>query len=214
MSPRASSLLLPALALLAAGAFLAAAHLHLPGPRLLTKALPAALLAVWVWRAAPPGRVQRWMVLGLGLGALGDLLLEWPGDLFVPGLLAFLLAHLAYLRGFLTGTRRPAWAGLLGAAAYGAALLGLLLTRGHLGELRLPVLVYGAVITLMLWRALAVGGLAAWGAALFVLSDSLIALDRFLTPLPARDLAVDGLYWLGQAWLACWAIRGGRIPTS
>ncbi|EYB67969.1 hypothetical protein DEIPH_ctg030orf0005 [Deinococcus phoenicis] len=204
----------PALALLAAGLFLLAAQLQLPGLRLLTKALPAALLAVWVWRAAPPGLVRRWLALGLGLGALGDLLLEWPGDLFVPGLLAFLLAHLAYLRGFLTGTRRPAWGGLLGAAAYGAALLGLLVARGQLGELRSPVLIYGIVITLMLWRALAVGGLAVWGAALFVLSDSLIAVDRFVTPLPARDLAVNGLYWLGQGGLACWAIRGGRRPTS
>ena len=64
---------------------------------------PLATLLV-IAHAWPRGRAQpvprRWVLLGLALSLCGDVALLWPERGFLPGLLSFLLAHLAYLRAF------------------------------------------------------------------------------------------------------------------
>jgi len=172
------------------------------------KGLPVLAMLLWL-RQAPPGRYRRWISLGLLASLAGDLLLQWPADLFVFGLGAFLLAHLAYLRAYLSDCQRPAWLALLLAAGCGTAIFALL-ASGGLGDLLLPVALYALAISAMLWRALARLGqahlpsrstnLAAAGAALFVLSDSLIGINRFVQPFSAAPLAIMASYWLGQ-WL-------------
>ena len=89
-------------------------------------------------RAAPAGAYRRWIAIGLGLSLLGDLLLEWPADLFVFGLSAFLLAHLAYLAAYLGDTRRLAPFDLL-IAATAAGGMFFVLSRAGLGTLLAPV---------------------------------------------------------------------------
>lgn len=184
---------------------------------LFSKPLPVLALLGWL-RSAPGTPLRRWISLGLLCSLLGDVLLAWPQDLFVFGLAAFLCAHLAYLRAFTRDCRRPAWIALFGALLIGASLFALLLRAG-LGELLLPVLVYSLTIAAMLWRALARLGeaalarasvwLGATGALLFVLSDSLIGIDRFVTPLPAAPYLILLSYWLGQTAIAsvCFADR-------
>ncbi len=84
---------------------------------------------------------------------VGDVLLAWPGDLFVFGLGAFLVAHLAYLKAYLRDCRRLAllpWFWPSGSAR----LLGILIAH-DLGPVLVPVIVYGLAISAMLWRALA-----------------------------------------------------------
>lgn len=171
------------------------------------KPLPILALAAWQARARDEARAG-WVALGLSLSALGDVLLEWPADLFVPGLVAFLCGHLAYVAAF-TG-RAPVLAPLraLPFLAFGAGMF--LFLRPGLGELALPVAAYVAVICTMAWRAAATVGrippvasaLAVGGALTFVASDSLIALDRFWTPIPGASWAIMATYWLGQAGIA------------
>lgn len=164
-------------------------------------AKPVPVLTLMFWLAsAPSGVYRRWLMIGLGFSVLGDLALAWPTDLFVIGLAAFFCAHLAYLRAYLDRTRESAPGALLVAAACGMGLFGLLAWNG-LGDLLIPVAAYALVISAMLWRALACGGLAAIGAAAFVLSDSLIGIDRFISPFAAAPYLIILLYWLGQ-----WAI--------
>lgn len=175
---------------------------------LLSKGIPVIALLLWL-RQAPPDTYRRWISAGLLCSLAGDLLLQWPNDLFVFGLGAFLLAHLAYLRAYLSDCRQPAWLALILAALTGAGVFTLL-TRADLGALLLPVACYALAISAMLWRALARLGeahltsrsarLAALGAALFVLSDSLIGINRFVAPFAAAPLAIMLSYWLGQ-WL-------------
>jgi uncharacterized membrane protein YhhN len=62
--------------------------------------------------------------------------------------------------------------------------------------------------------------LAAVGAILFGLSDTLIAIERFRTPLPGAPFAIIVLYWAGQAGIAASApcarrpIRPGTDPQA
>ncbi|QHF27998.1 lysoplasmalogenase [Pseudomonas sp. R32] len=174
---------------------------------LAVKPIPVLALICWL-SSAEPTAYRRWIIIGLGFSLLGDILLAVPGDLFVFGLAAFLCAHLAYLRGYLGENRQLAPAALLGSAIVGAALLGLLISSG-LGELLIPVSVYALAISAMLWRALACGGLAALGALAFVFSDSLIGIDRFVSPFAAAQYLIILTYWLGQ-----WAIAASAYTRQ
>ena len=96
-----------------AGALLAAADpgqgwrwLHWCG-----KPLATALIFVLAWRARPAqsGRYRRWILAGIACSLLGDVLLMLPGDLFVPGLVAFLCGHLCFIAAFLGDSRCCCW---------------------------------------------------------------------------------------------------------
>jgi len=184
---------------------------------LLTKGIPVIALLLWL-RQAPLGTYRRWIGIGLVFSLAGDILLDWPGDLFVFGLGAFLLGHLAYLRAYCSDSRQPALPALLLALIAGGAMFAILASSG-LGELLIPVACYATAISLMLWRALARIGhpqlqprstwLAAGGAALFVLSDSLIGVDRFVASFDAAPYAIILTYWLGQ-----WGIAASVFDRS
>jgi alkenylglycerophosphocholine/alkenylglycerophosphoethanolamine hydrolase len=177
---------------------------------LITKGIPVIALLLWL-RQAPADTYRRWIGIGLLCSLAGDILLDWPGDLFVFGLGAFLLGHLAYLRAYCADTRRPALPALLLALGAGGAMFAVLAGSG-LGPMLIPVACYALVISLMLWRALARLGnpelrprstyLAAGGAALFVLSDSLIGIDRFVASFTAAPYAIIISYWAGQWGIA------------
>ena len=71
----------------------------------------------------------------------------------------------------------------------------------------MPVLVYCAVITLMLFTALGVNSPAIrLGAILFVLSDVFVARQRFVAPGHLNPLVGLPLYYAGQ-YLLAWALR-------
>lgn len=193
------------LALMGAATYLYGLTVHASLLCLLVKPMPVLALLGWL-HDAPPGEYRRWISLGLMFSLVGDVLLAWPGDLFVFGLGAFLLAHLAYLKAYLSDCRRPALLPLALALGIGAVLLGILVSNG-LGPLLLPVIVYGLAISAMLWRALARLGtdvprrsawLAAAGALAFVFSDSLIGINRFVAPFHAAPYLIIVSYWLGQ----------------
>ena len=202
------------LALMGAATFMYGLSVHATLLCLLVKPMPVLALLGWL-HDAPPGEYRRWISLGLIFSLGGDVLLAWPGDLFVFGLGAFLLAHLAYLKAYLSDCRRPALVPLAAALFIGALLLGILVSNG-LGPLLVPVIVYGLVISAMLWRALARLGtevpkrsalLAAAGALGFVFSDSLIGINRFVAPFHAAPYLIIISYWLGQ-----WGITASAFP--
>jgi len=204
------------LALMGAATYLYGLVMHATLLCLLVKPMPVLALLGWL-HDAPPSEYRRWISLGLIFSLVGDVLLAWPGDLFVFGLGAFLLAHLAYLKAYLSDCRRPALLPLTLALGIGAVLLGILVSSG-LGPLLVPVIVYGLVISAMLWRALARLGteapkrsawLAAAGALAFVFSDSLIGINRFVAPFHAAPYLIIVSYWLGQ-----WGITASAFPQK
>ncbi|WP_426701746.1 lysoplasmalogenase [Rhodanobacter sp. Col0626] len=203
-----------------AGALLAASYpgqgwvwLHWFG-----KPLATALIFVLAWRAQPAQspRYRRWILLGIACSLLGDVLLMLPGDLFVPGLVAFLLGHLCFITAFLGDSgfaARPFL--LLASLGYGAVNLSLLWPSIG-APLRVPVMVYVVVLACMGGQALvrarifALRGdaqapaarLAALGALMFMLSDSLLAWNRFHGAIPLASLWVLSAYYLALWWIA------------
>lgn len=207
---------LPWLAALSAALAIASAGwaLNLPWLNFTFKPLTTALLIAWAWPRGA-GEAQRPCVLaGLAMSWLGDVALMWPERGFLPGLVSFLLAHLAYLVAFTRGTRWLAWPQAGAAYAAVAALVLALLWRGVPAALRAPVAVYVLALAGMAaqaasqWRSrqgTPSAGLAlraAAGGALFMLSDALLATNRFATPLPAASLWVLSSYWCAQGLIA------------
>ncbi len=162
------------------------------------------------------GRYGWGIALGLVFSLAGDVFLMLPKDRFREGLASFLVAHLCYIAAFTSGT------GFLSAplpfviwGALGLLLLGYL-WPGVPTRLRLPVLLYVLVLLSMAAQAGAramrlsdpASLLAAAGAALFVASDALLAIDRFRTPFRSSRAAVLSTYFLAQ-WLIALSVRTG-----
>jgi len=154
---------------------------------------------------------RRWLLAGLWLSLAGDVALLWPKEGFLPGLVSFLLAHLAYLVAFTRRVRFGAWWPAFAAYALVAGGILSLLWPGVPAGLRLPVLAYVACLAAMaaqaavLWRrGTARGGVLALGGAMFVASDALLATNRFAGPLPLSSLWILMTYWTAQWCIASW----------
>jgi alkenylglycerophosphocholine hydrolase len=188
----------------------------LPALCLAVKPFPALALAAWVARRCPR-LLGRLTATGLVLSAVGDVVLEI--GFFLPGLLAFLAAHLAYVGAFLTADHRAALGRAVPFLAWGAGAFALL--RPGLATMAVPVAVYVAVISAMMWRAAArvgspgtpalAGTLGFAGAVAFGASDTLIAFNRFAAPIPGVRWPITILYWLGQSGIAASAVLGCGI---
>ena len=149
------------------------------------------------------------LLLGAALLAslVGDVFLMLPGNWFIPGLAAFLVAHLFYLALFRLGQTwfpsRPALALCLG---FGALMLvGLWSGLGDVG-LKVAVAVYVVAIGLMAAQAVgrasnlgdASARAVAAGAVVFMASDSLIAVNRFVSTIPYAPLWILATYYTAQ----------------
>jgi uncharacterized membrane protein YhhN len=164
-----------------------------------------ALIGVALTLAPSSAEAQRWFVFALAFGLLGDIFLMLPRNLFLAGLTAFLVGHVAYVAGFhalgvpwIVVALYGGLALLFGAVLVPAVVIGLI---GH-GKRALipPVLLYSLVITAMLGSALASGRpLAAIGGVLFYASDTMIGYNRFVVQRAWLPLAIIVTYHLGQA---------------
>jgi len=179
------------------------------------------LLTVWWTESAVSPRYQRWMAVGMAFSLAGDVFLMLPQDAFVQGLVSFLLAHLCFIVALLTDSRfaeRPL--GMLACVAYGAFNLWALWPSLP-DPLHVPVVVYVLVLACMGGQAVvrarlhamdAVVGSAQWsmaGALLFMLSDTLLAWDRFRFVIPLSGLWVLATYY-AALWCLARSVRGSR----
>jgi uncharacterized membrane protein YhhN len=183
----------------------------------LTTVLIAVLAATA--RGAADDRYRGHVVAGLVFSLAGDVFLMLPGDWFVPGLASFLVAHLCYIAAFTRGGWRASPALAVACGSYLMVLMWWLLPQA--GEVRVPVAVYGVVICAMAWQALerrealrtASATLAALGAVLFVVSDTALAVNRFVAPFWLAPLAVMGTYVPAQ-WLIALSVDQAPTPTG
>jgi uncharacterized membrane protein YhhN len=146
-------------------------------------------------------------VVALVFSLIGDVALMLPGDRLVVGLGAFLVGHVAYVVGF---ALRDGGASDYGVGAafvaiptivLGARFVRALRRSGH-DDLTVPVIAYVLAIAAMVASAIAVGNAyAIAGAALFFVSDSLIAEQRFVRPRRAVPVLIMVTYHLAQAGL-------------
>ena len=185
------------------------------------KPLTTLLIIAFAWPRGADAPKQRTLVrIGLILSLVGDVFLLWPKEGFLPGLVAFLLAHLAYIAAFCVPVRLAAkpWV-FVGYGLVAAAILSAL-WPGVPGALRAPVVAYVVCLATMAaqalvrWRSSAAANapdvslarLAALGGVLFMASDSLLAINKFGAPLPLSSLWILLTYWLAQ-WCIASALR-------
>ena len=162
-------------------------------------------------RAYSTGAMTRFDVLliaALVFSMGGDVFLMLPGNTFIPGLASFLVAHIFYIALFRQGqTWFPNKRALVGVLAVGAVMYSIV--WGGLGNdavLKIAVAAYVTVISLMAAQAIGRAGVigdtaahrVALGACIFMVSDSLIAINKFVTPLALSSLWILATYYVAQ----------------
>ncbi|MBC8311714.1 MAG: lysoplasmalogenase [Candidatus Marinimicrobia bacterium] len=174
------------------------------------KPLTTILIIVLAYTLEPTYSVlyKNLLIVGLIFSLLGDIFLM-SERFFLPGLISFLITHLLYIGIFKLETAiiNLAWIGIPLIIVGGVFYKYL---YSHLGDLKIPVLIYLSVIVLMGWQAIQLN--AYWGAAstllamvgsiLFMISDASLALNRFVKPLPQAQFIVLGTYYLAQWCIA------------
>jgi uncharacterized membrane protein YhhN len=186
--------------------WVAVRHQHKPVEYVFKPLTLVALTATAVALDPHDPTVRAWFVVALVLSLAGDVFLMLPGDLFVPGLASFLLAHLAYVVGLVSDGLDPAGV-LVGVLVVGGAfaLVGTRLIAGvrrNEPALAPPVLAYMGVISAMLVCAIGTGRpLAIAGAVLFYASDALIGWTRFVGGHDWGGVAIMVTYHVGQILL-------------
>ena len=158
---------------------------------------------------------QSLIIGGLVFSLAGDVFLMLPQDRFIPGLFSFLVAHLMYIAAFtgLSGLHNSN--GWLFVPFLLLTVVMLALLWKGLGKLRIYVIAYMLIISTMGWQAtefwFRTGSTAALlamvGAIFFLLSDSLLAIERFRTKFAASSLLVLSTYYIGQLLIA-WSVIG------
>ncbi len=182
------------------------------------KALPM-LLAAWALLVSLPARVGVPMAIGFAFSAAGDAFLAVDRQAWLLHALAsFLVTQLAYSAAFLHHAvpLRERLAPRLAAVGFGAAMLAWM--WDGLGDFRVPVTVYVAVLVSMTVLAAGVGagiGRVFVGAALFMLADSLIGVNRFVTEFEHAERIIVAIYTTGQYLIFTGALAVyGRPPAG
>ncbi len=177
----------------------------------------AVMLALffWLWTSTGLNGPLLWFGLGILLSLLGDMLLTISLDgLFLAGLVAFLLAHAAYVIGFNIPVPGMSVWGIALAVIIGVGgarvirrIIDPLAAKGQ-GHMRMPILVYSIMISLLVlsamlkltdvnWKAEA-ALLVSAGAFLFYISDIILAWNKFVAPVPYGRIYNIAAYHLGQ----------------
>ena len=196
---------------LESGALATVAALGLMDGYMIFKPLTMVFAIVFaVVRATSKGATARFnalLIAALVFSLVGDVFLMLPGNYFIPGLASFLVAHLFYIALFCQGQKLfPSKRALLAVLTVGGVMYAIVL--GGLGDpvLKIAVAAYVSVIALMaaqaIGRATVKGdGAARWvavGACIFMVSDSLIAINKFVTPVALSSLWILGTYYAAQ----------------
>lgn len=163
--------------------------------------------------------VSKWVLFALLFSLAGDVLLmfqEKNSVFFLLGLSAFLIAHIFYIIFYnsiwIKEKVKNNYFLVAVVLVYYVALISILLP--YLGDMKIPVLVYGFVISWMLMMALNMlfirnkqaGQWMVTGAFLFVLSDSLLAINKFYQPFESAGVLIMLTYGIAQFFIVQGAI--------
>lgn len=169
----------------------------------------------------------RYLGIGLILSSFGDIFLEMDDemglDLFIPGLISFLCAHLVYIYALREPFAKlfPLIGVVVGAYMY--AVLGKLIPAAE-PDLRIPVAVYGTAIGTMAFLAINRAFSAKYtmtsklfallGALTFVASDTVLAFNKFYSPIADAKTIVMLTYYAGQTLIAASCIESDKLKPK
>lgn len=203
---------------LAASAFLVLMAMDMAGiGRTVLKAIPVSTLMVLMFRDIR-GFARICLVGALICSVCGDILLDLPyTNLFIFGLVAFLAGHLFYTVLFFRYAKRPDRSGkviIAGLMLFAGVMIWIF--RGIATALYGPVVLYIVVIITMCIGALLVPAenrRLFLGALLFIASDVVLAVNKFIVVIPYGRVINISLYFIAQFMIimaarAIWAEEG------
>jgi len=190
--------------------------------RFITKPLLMPLLAIYLLlrTSSVTSALKVWVFLALFFSWVGDILLlfeERRPNFFLFGLSAFFVAQVFYIVFFHNIRMREYIRGnallLLLVIVYYSILVSVL--SPYLGDMKLPVRIYGVVLSFMVMLAMhtTLGKnkrAAIWmmtGAILFVASDSLLAVNKFFSAFDYAGLIIMVTYGLAQLFITEGAVK-------
>eukprot|EP01040_Poterioochromonas_malhamensis_P010494 gene10494-11422_t len=197
----------------------------------LTKALPIWVLALSIFfKSLKKGNNKHslMIIIGLIFSSFGDIFLEIVDHykaehLFIPGLVSFLLAHLAYIYGMYVPISTTTYFSLPVLFAYYYWIMSQLIPKAK-DELRIPILIYGIAICSMGLMAInrvfsssiaktsAILGLL--GSLSFVLSDSILAFNKFYAPIENAKFLVMVTYYSAQILITASVLSAPSSSTK
>jgi uncharacterized membrane protein YhhN len=169
------------------------------------------------------GRFSKRIFGGLLFGLLGDCFLMFVHinpNFFIYGLIFFLIGHILYITAFYLDykwapdiEKKASWLALIVFGIFCIAFY--LYLRPYLQSLKIPVLVYAFVISLMAVMAVNRKGrvntlsfnLIFYGAILFLISDSILAYDRFISSFSLSDVTIMSTYMTAQYLITMGAVE-------
>lgn len=181
--------------------------------RVFTKPLLVPVItAIYLLNTHKQRPINPYFLAGLIFSFLGDtfLLFKWA---FLPGLGCFLVAHVLYILSFIRHKVKNSYGYLPFILLY----LGLLLYFLHpyLHEMEIPVMIYGVTISTMAYFSICTRNI--WliaGAIFFVISDSLLSFNLFVSYTAVTEQIVMGTYVLAQFFLVRGMIFGKQAPQT
>ena len=189
------------------------------------------ILFAWKFQSFPDTRYRTIFFTALLFALLGDVFLMIRGaDLFIPGLASFLIMQFLYISVFSRDIHSSVFTGKYLTAAFplllfAFALYALLFSYLPDSVMRIAVAIYSVSISSMAWMAWLRKGFVSLGsfkfvfagATLFMISDSLIAIDRFLHPIPLGTIWVMVSYAAAQYLIVMGVLKnktGRFVKTS
>ncbi len=166
-----------------------------------------------------PSVFSKSILIGLVASLGGDIFLMFPKfnpNFFLVGLVSFLIAHLFYIRAYFQNIKSSAVSNSFSVKLMVANPIVLMslsmyaLMKNDLHDMKIPVLFYMTAITAMgVMAGLRINHTSAssWkkvlgGAILFLMSDSIIALNKFVHPFEYSNLAIMSTYYVAQYFIA------------
>lgn len=182
------------------------------GFKILMKLIPMALIIILALTTRPlfSRTYKRIVIGGLLVCMIADGVLYW----FLPGLITFFIGHIFYILAFRHAAKKsvPRWAAvplLLYGTGMAIWIAGSQFSAGQT-VLGIAIIAYIGAIFTMGWMAIRTRmKLAIIGALLFMFSDSVLAVNRFVYEIPYRDAFVMVTYYAAQVFLA--ASIGSRV---
>jgi uncharacterized membrane protein YhhN len=177
---------------------------------------PLIMLVLGIYYYTQSASMAKTVVAAIIFSWVGDVSLMFQSSnelYFMAGLGAFLIAHVCYVMAYSRYIEKREGFGLNGVQKFRFSLPIVLAGTGlitilyaHLGGLKIPVTLYAIVLMVMVLQALFRYGytntVSFWfvfvGAILFMISDSMIAVNKFLSSFELAGVAIMVTYILAQ----------------
>ena len=160
------------------------------------------------------GKIDRIIVVAMIYALLGDVfLLVDDSRFFILGILAFMVMQVRYGQYFLRQQKFfSTYEYILSFIVIATSIWFNIAFADRFGELRIPVMVYSSAISFMAITAIAQkkSQLILYGSLIFVLSDLLLAYNKFVNPKVKLDIWVMITYALAQFLIVNGSLKNGE----